>query len=115
MTSRRSGWRSAARANADTSPSMFLRGSNCPTYRTYGDVTLKRSRTRASAASRERRGVRAREVAKAQQRPFDVRGRRARERGEKIARVATDAPDASDRLEMTCVERHAHRGNTRHS
>lgn len=62
---------------------------------------------------RQPRGIGGRKVAKPQERPLDIRRRLARERGEEVARVATDAAETGDRLKMTCIERDAHRPKTR--
>ena len=53
---------------------------------------------------RQRRWIGRCEVAKAQQRPFDIVGREPRERGEQIACVATDTADTGHRLQMTRIE-----------
>jgi len=58
---------------------------------------------------REEAGVGRREVPQAKKGPLDVAWRLACERREEIPGVASDAPNARDRLQMAGIDGHTHR------
>ena len=76
--------------------------------REHGELRPPQAQRSEIAMRRQRRRIRGREVAKAEQGPLDVVGGDARECREQVACVATDSANTGHRLQMARIEGDAH-------